>query len=216
MLLLDLCDDVIMVSGGDTFHPKAFIRQEPEEAVLVEGSLNLTQPALFTNTEWVSMSTFDLNDQDDVGAWAEVVAMVESSLDPHLPEGSPVGIGDVDNIHGGIWRLKLGGEIDEAIRDSIMPRLQSEDQATRANRRNRRLRGQGGNWRWGASKRTTSGAPPSTISKGQFAWQPGGGSIAPDGLLDADQALNQPNSGVEDVVEDVELYFELRACRSPQ
>ena len=91
-----------------------------------------------------------------------------------------------------------------------MPRLQSEDQATRANRRNRRLRGQGGIGVGGRRRERRPGHLPRQSAKANSHGNQEGVRL-PLMAPDADQALNQPNSGVEDVVEDVELLIsELR------
>lgn len=212
-LLLDICDEVVMVAlSGDTFHPKGFLREGGENAVLIEGSPNLTEPALFTNTEWVAMSSFDLTDDADASAWNQVTAMVESSINPNLPENAPVGLGSPENTEGGVWIVKSNGQINEQIRDSIMPRLQSEDVAQLVNRRNRRSRGQGGSNRWGARRRQRTGVPPTSLSRGDYAWRPPQTTSVSDYPRNADNSAVASSNDIRYVVE--EIVLELRRPNS--
>lgn len=207
-LLLDICDEVVMVAlSGDTFHPKGFLREGGKHAVLIEGSPNLTEPALFRNTEWVAMSSFDLTDDTDVSVWNQVTAMVESSIDPNLPEHAPVGLGSLENTEGGVWIVKSNGQINEQIRDSIMPRLQSEDVARRVNTRNRRSRGQGGSNRWGAPRRPRIGVPSTTLNRDDYGWQPPHTASVSGQLHNSDTAFDTLN--IIGMVEQVVLELRL-------
>ena len=171
-LLLDICDEVYIVAlRNDTFHPKGYLRECGGIATLIEGSPNLTGPALFTNTEWVVRTEYDLTDDDDIESWNQVMQLVEDSINPELPGENPVGLGSPDNLEGGVWILKQEGELIEEHINNVMPRLQSDSDAKKADSDNKKQRNQNaGQNSWGSRKRSGIIRPPSYLRKADFRW----------------------------------------------
>jgi len=171
-LLLDICDEVYIVAlRNDTFHPKGYLRECGDIATLIEGSPNLTGPALFTNTEWVVRTEYDLTDSEDRESWNQVMQLVEDSINPELPGENPVGLGSPDYLEGGVWILKQEGELIEEHINNVMPRLQSDTDAKKADSDNKKQRNQNaGQNSWGSRKRSGIIRPPSYLRKADFRW----------------------------------------------
>lgn len=87
-------------SPSSTFHPKIWLFEALDQALLISGSGNLTGGGLFTNYEFGSALTLDLSDPDDDALRASVRRLLDEWADDALPEVTEVTVATLRDMHG--------------------------------------------------------------------------------------------------------------------
>lgn len=111
---------------SSTFHPKVYLFKSESEALVVTGSVNLTESALFTNCEAAFAVLLDLSNGED----RDLLAAVEAFLNQWSDEGLSKGAARVltqdaleELVHDGLVPL----EAQMVMRDRIAPSAEAEE-----------------------------------------------------------------------------------------
>jgi hypothetical protein len=82
-----------------TFHPKVWLFSNPDQALLIAGSGNLTAGGLFTNYEFGSVTELDLRNPTDRSVFDRTTSLLDEWADASHPEVTEISAASLQNMH---------------------------------------------------------------------------------------------------------------------